>query len=329
MKRGFTFTVFAVGFTAFALLDDAEARRFYYRNYYRSYNDYYDYHPDVYGISPPYARERRPLNVPQSGSNYYRPRSVFYMLPQPAPMFPYAAPVAWQSPYSYPSVFTMGSPYLTAPYLSVPSLGAPYAIRTIGPVQPTIIEREKVIIERPPAEESAKPSASSAQTPSYIPSKPVGEDEGFVNQLDRAQRLFRERNYQEAVEAYHKASGLNSGNALLKMGQAFSLLAVGDYESAASALRRALTLNPEWNEKPVLVATFYGDANDFSAHLARLDIYVKKYKENVEARFLQAYLYVVANRMNEAAELLAGILETQPNDLDATTLLGRIAAAKR
>ncbi|MGC9326400.1 MAG: tetratricopeptide repeat protein [Candidatus Hinthialibacter sp.] len=315
MKRGIVFTLIAAGVAVSALLQDADARRYYYRHSYRSYYDY-DHSP-IFGLTSPYERTRRPLNVPATRSASYRSPSVVYVYQQPMVYPPYGPAAPWfsqtamrTSPYAY-----LGVPY--PPYSNYP------------PVQPIIIERERIVAEQPRDGGEEDGSQTIARTPSYIPSKPIGEDGGFVKQLDYAQRLFRERNYQQAAEAYHKASGLSSDNALVKMGQALSLLAVGDYESAASALRRALMLNPEWCEKPILPATFYGELNDFNAHLFRLERFVEKNKEHVESQFLLAYLFTIADRLNEAADLLAGILERHPNDLEATTLLGRIAAAQQ
>ena len=103
---------------------------------------------------------------------------------------------------------------------------------------------------------------------------------------------------------------------------------MGEYVDAGSALRRALLLKPVWNEKPILLATYYGDLNDFNAHLARLERFVQSHKTHSEAQFLLAYLYYAIERADDAAGLLATILDAHPNDLEATTLLGRIASTR-
>ncbi len=326
MKRGTVFAIYfigisigiSIGITALDLCPTSYADRYYYRTYSRNYYDGYYYNSPVFGLRSPYVRERRPLNVPSSSYRSYPTYPpIFSMYPQPVPMLTPMPPGPWITPYSY------------SPYSYLYANYSPY--RMIGSNPPTIIEREKIIIERQPAStESVISRESSPSTArSYIPSKPLGEEGSFVQLLDQAQRLFHDRNYQEAVEIYHQASGLSTGNALVKMGQALAWCAVGDYEGAASALRRALTLNPEWNEKPILVATFYGDTNDFNAHIARLEMFVKKSEKNLESRFLLAYLYSIADRGDEAAELLADLLDQNPNDLEATTLLGRLAEAKQ
>lgn len=325
MKRGIVFTLLTASIAVFALLDDAEARRYYYRNYNRYYPEYYNFYryPSTeFGIHSPFTRGRRPLNVPSSGWQSYRPYYSYYNYPQPAPFIPYLQP----SPYIQPSVWSMPYSYLPALSMNYPF----FPIQVISPAQPLIIERERVIVERQPPEAEPLYHEEVTNASPYSSASQIAENqEDYRHQLDMAQRFFRERNYRQAVEMYHRASGMNSLDAQMKMGQAFSLLAVGDYTNAASALRRALSLNPEWNEKPVLITAFYRETNDFDAHLTRLELYVRKNPQNLEARFLQAYLYVAADRRNDAAELLAGILASQPNDLDATTLFGRISASKK
>lgn len=257
-----------------------------------------------YGLMPPYERGRRPLNVPDTSRVSYRaPERIVYVYTQP--------PAYGNWPFASGVTLSPGAPAQVLPRYP-------------------ILEREKIIMERPAEEPTAKAeSPPRDKEPSYIPSHGPGSKDSFVRQLDQAQRLFRDRRYKEAVEAYHRIAGLKPNTPMVKMGQCWALLAVGDYEGAASALRRALVLHPDWYQEPIQVATFYGDTNDFNAHLAVLERFLSQHPDHVEARFLVAYGYFVLDRMSEAAENLAMILEKDPGDLEATSLLGNLAALQQ
>lgn len=258
-----------------------------------------------YGLLPPYERGRRPLNVPDTSRRYYQPpERIVYVYNTPPP----AAYGNW--PFAPGTTF---SP----------------AAQAMMQNRPPVIEREKVIIERQPGETTETAGEKPPAEPSYLPSHAMGDEDSFVRQMDQAQRLFRDRRYKEAVEAYHRAAGLKPSTPMVKMGQCLALFAVGDYEGAASALRRALILHPEWYKEPILLATFYGDTTDFNAHLAVLERFLGRHKEHVEARFLAAYFYFVLDRLSESAEYLASILEKDPADLEATSLLGNLAALQQ
>lgn len=259
---------------------------------------FFYYYPDVpWGMSPPFEQGRRQLAVPDISN---RP-SVVYVVQK-------------DRNEDIPEAFRPDSSRTDS------NSKAPWSDQD----RPTIIEREKVIIDRSEPKPADQPAAQGRTF--YSPSRPVGQSSGFAEQLDQAQQMFRNRQYKEAVEAYHFTVALQPSSPMGKMGQALALFAVGDYEQAASALRKALTLHKEWNATPIQIGTFYGEVNDFYAHLARLERYRKQNRENIEAGFVLAYCYVVLERNNEAAELLATLLESDPNDLEATTLLGYMAA---
>ncbi|MFB3787587.1 MAG: tetratricopeptide repeat protein [bacterium] len=258
-----------------------------------------------FGLMPPYERGRRPLNVPDTSRLYSRPpERIIYVYNPPPP----AAYGNW--PFA-------------------PGATLPPAAQAMLQNRPPVIEREKVIFERQPEDSTAGREEKSQVKTSFLPSHGTGDTDSFVRQMDQAQRLFRDRRYKEAVEAYHRASGLKPNTPMVKMGQCLALFAVGDYEGAASALRRALILHPDWYKEPILLATFYGDTNDFNAHLAVLERFLGQHPEHVEARFLTAYFYFVLDRLSESAETLATILEKDPGDLEATSLLGNLAALQQ
>lgn len=253
----------------------------------------------VFGITKHYEFKRRPLSVPQ------RPHRTYSS--SPTRVFHY---------HHYPRNYSSSYPYRGS--------------QVIGPDRPSVIEREKVIIER----QTPPQNYSQQQAPNAVQQRPPlsrnyadeGEDKSFVEHLQDANRLFKDRDYNSAVLEFRKAAAMQPSNAPVKMGYALALLATGDYVTAASELRHALKSNNEWYDEAPELSTYYGDLNDFKAHFAMLERYIQKHPKNLDAQFLSGYLNFVQGKLDRAADTMAEILEKDPNELEATTLLGRLAS---
>ena len=302
--------VFILSFTP----DTADARRRY-RQHSSIYNKYYHRNSAISGLRSPYVRTRRPLNVPVTRRSYRPTGRIIYMGPTPTvfynPWSPMIQPM--YQPVFQPSYQPVYNPY---PYTN---------IRVIGPTQPTIIERERIIVERTPAQTQTAPLSPVIQNQTNSISSSINSATDASEQLSIAQQLFKDRKYSEAAKVFNSASGLKPGDPTVKMGQSFSLLAVGDYQGSGASLRSALSLNPAWYTEALDPMQYYGDNKDFNAHLITIERFVEKNPNHIEARLTLGYLYFITGEINQAAEELADILENNPNDLEAISLLGNIA----
>ncbi len=319
MKRVIGLLLISTGFILSLTPDIADART-YNRYHSRVYNKYYHRNPSSFGIRSPYVRARRSLNVPVTRRSYRPTGRIIYIGPSPAVCY---------NPWGHmvqPAYHPVYQPSYQPMYNRVASPYPQSQIRVIGPMQPTIIERERIIVERPPAPNQIAPAPSNIQSNTYTPSTSVNSSTDASEQFLIAQELFRERKYTEAAQAFNTASGLKPGDAKVKMGQSLSLLAVGDYQGSGAALRRALYLNSEWYVKPIDPAEYYGVNKDLNAHLMKIERFVAKNPKHVEAKLTLGYCYFISGKMNEAAENLADILEMNPDDLETISLLGNIAS---
>ncbi|MGD9722429.1 MAG: hypothetical protein AB7O59_13070 [Pirellulales bacterium] len=69
---------------------------------------------------------------------------------------------------------------------------------------------------------------------------------------------FSKQSYLAAAERYKKAAQMAPDLAEPYLRQAFAFVAMGNYESAAKALRRALAVRSDWNDSPFRLEQLYG-----------------------------------------------------------------------
>ncbi|MEW6234386.1 MAG: tetratricopeptide repeat protein [Candidatus Omnitrophota bacterium] len=272
---------------------EAQSQRYYYRPYFAGSGYAYAYpllvryERPIFGNQYPYEFKRRPLSVPDTSRLALPKTQIVYV----------------NSPYSF-------SPLPYASYYPPPSLSSYGNLEAVSPYRPPISERQ------------IPPSVS----PPSPPPRPQEESQSFAEHLTEANRLFKQRDYVNSVPEFRQATNKQPSNAPSQMGFALALFATGDYGAAASTLRQALKLHSAWYDKAVDLSVYYGDLNDFKAHFALLDRYLLKQADNLNVKFLWGYLHFVEGRLQKAADALAQILEKDPNELEATTMLGRLAA---
>ncbi len=266
--------------------------------------------------------------------------------------YAYAYPILQWEPridYSPPKVFEFGKRPLSVPHRPQRSSASPTRvvyIHTLPPSyaqapsgyyptppeqksdQPTVIERERVIVERAPEEKPPKdtPREEVDKEEEQVSRDFDYKNKTFIEHLDDGNKAFKNRNYEIAKREFKHAAGMQPSNATVRMGYALGLFATGDYETAAMVLRRALQLNEDWIKKPVEISTYYGKLEDYNAHLSMLERYIKKHPQNLEAKFLAGYIHFMNGDLTKASETMAKILEDDPNDSEATAILGYLTS---
>jgi hypothetical protein len=120
--------------------------------------------------------------------------------------------------------------------------------------------------------------------------------------------LFAKQNYLGASARYRTAAGVAADMAEPSMRQGFALVALGSYESAAKAFRRALAIRPDWSASPFRLQDLYGagalsktahleglaaavEANPFDSELITvlaIELYFDGQRERAELFFVRA-----------------------------------------
>jgi len=130
--------------------------------------------------------------------------------------------------------------------------------------------------------------------------------------LRQAEAAFRNGNYDEAVRlANHAAIEMpRNGRVFLFMGQA--LFAMGQYGPAAGAIHQGMALlDPsEWGSVVRNFRNYYGNANDYTEQLRKLERFVADKPDAAYAHFLVGYHYgylgypeQARNELNQAVAL--------------------------
>jgi len=174
-----------------------------------------------------------------------------------------------------------------------------------APTQQVVVEH--VYEEQPAAE--AQPAGEAAPAGNLPPEK---RDPALAQALARSAQqyvalgdlAFSERRYGDAVSHYAKAIEYAPDDAVLYMLLSDALFATGDYHYAASALRKALDLEPRLVDTIVDKHAVYGDPQEFEKQLGYLENYLKDNFLDEDARLVLGANYLFGNKPHQALDLL-------------------------
>jgi tetratricopeptide (TPR) repeat protein len=134
-------------------------------------------------------------------------------------------------------------------------------------------------------------------------------------------KAFREARYNDAVLSYAKAVEASPGDGVLHLVFSDALFAAGEYHFAASALRRALELDPKLVNSVVDKHGFYGDPTDLDRQITQLEKFLETHFADDDARLVLAANYLFAGRAAQASELLESSLSTSVRESSAGQLI--------
>ena len=115
---------------------------------------------------------------------------------------------------------------------------------------------------------------------------------------------FSERRYGDAVSHYAKAIEYAPGDGVLYMLLGDALFATGDYHYAATAIRKALELEPRLVDTIVDKHTVYSNPQDFEKQLGYLEGFLKDNFLDEDARLVLGSNYLFGNKPHQALDLL-------------------------
>lgn len=120
--------------------------------------------------------------------------------------------------------------------------------------------------------------------------------------------------YEQAVVALTMATQLNQGDPASRIHLAQAQMAMGHYDEAAAALRRALQLQPNLKFIPLDLGKYYSDPDDFDQQVERLCAYVKAHPVTADVYFLLGYMEFQREDFAQANAAFQIALRGAPND---------------
>ncbi len=175
----------------------------------------------------------------------------------------------------------------------------------IGPTQPDGIAGE--------SSQMANGSGESAESPAP----------GLV---EKGNEAFRAGRYDEARGWYARAMLADAEDGYAKLFYGLANFAVGQYDVAASAIRRALMEAPELIDYPIDLRTVYDDPSILTTQMQKLARVRGETTADTELTFLLGYLYYATGDPQGAVSTL-GVLTNDDSD-DTLARLVRDAAIR-
>jgi tetratricopeptide (TPR) repeat protein len=204
----------------------------------------------------------------------------------------------WWGSYGY---WGGGSPYYAAPYTTYYYAPPPIYYSTVTESASTTQDPAAAI---QPVDGSSADASTHAATPPATSARAGTSNRAVSEYLALGDKSFREARYNDAVLSYAKAVEASPNDGVLHLVFADALFAAGEYHFAASALRRALELDPKLLNSVVDKRGFYGDPTDFDRQLAQLEKFLETHFADDDARLVLGANYLFAGRAAQAAEFL-------------------------
>jgi tetratricopeptide (TPR) repeat protein len=150
-------------------------------------------------------------------------------------------------------------------------------------------------------------------------------EEQALAAFDEGLELFRAGDYVRALARFNTALKDLPGDAVVHEVRSLALFAVGDYKAAAASLNSLLSAAPgmDWTT----LSGLYGDVDDYTAQLRKLEDYLAVNPRDAAGQFVLAYHYLVLDSTEEAIVALKAVVEHQPRDVTAKRMLEELEPA--
>lgn len=210
----------------------------------------------------------------------------------------------------YNTSYVYSNPYYVAPVVGTTTVAnsVPYDYS------------QPVVVNNYITAESQGSTATSTSNPTTNanPSANANADASFAD-FDNGLAAFKEGKYQDALNSFNSALTKNSGDPVVHEVRALALFALGDYPSAAVALNSLLAAAPgmDWTT----MSSLYGNSDDYTAQLRKLEEFCKANPTNPASAFVLAYHYLVIGQKDSAIRALKVVVENQPKDVTAKRML--------
>jgi hypothetical protein len=160
-------------------------------------------------------------------------------------------------------------------------------------------------------------------TPAAAPAESPETTEGY-RLFDQALAAFKQGNYRGALPLVDQARAKVANDPAIHEVAALCRFATGDYAGAAAILNSLLASSPgmDWTT----LSGLYGNPADYTTQLRALERYCQQKPDDVAARFVLAYHYLVTGHNQDAVAQLKVVVARQPKDAVAKRMLDAISS---
>ncbi len=137
---------------------------------------------------------------------------------------------------------------------------------------------------------------------------------GYQNAMAAGHAEFRTGHYGSAARNFVFAATLDQGDPTSRLCTAHTQVALGEYESAAKLVRRALSLQPRLLFLSLKIRSAYGMPADFDAHFATLREAAEADPQQAGRWLLVGYYYYFSGDVPSAKTALARAVELSGGD---------------
>jgi tetratricopeptide (TPR) repeat protein len=167
-------------------------------------------------------------------------------------------------------------------------------------------------------------AAGGAAQPVQVQETP--EQQQSLGTFDAGLDQFKAGNYGQALDSFNAALRQLPGDPVVHEVRALTLFALGDYRNAAVALDSLLSSAPgmDWTT----MSSLYGNDDDYTAQLRKLEAYCKANPKDAAAAFVLAYHYLTLGEKDAAVDMLQVVVANQPKDYTAKRMLDALAPSQ-
>lgn len=208
----------------------------------------------------------------------------------------------WTSPWGYGVAYY--NPYYVAP-VAVASVPYNYS-------QPVVINNYV--------------DASATTGDASVVAAPVVESEQALSTFDQGLQQFKSGAYPQALKTFDAALKELPNDPVVHEVRALTLFALGQYTPAAASLNSLLSSAPgmDWTT----MSSLYGNVDDYSAQLTKLESFCEANKTDAAAYFVLSYHYLVVGEKEGATAALQVVVQNQPKDATAKRMLDALLPPK-
>jgi tetratricopeptide (TPR) repeat protein len=202
-------------------------------------------------------------------------------------------------------------------YLTEPYVGQSY-------VSPEYVEPANSTFEDTLTNQYTAPPTQTVPSPQIDPSQPLPETADAYQTLNPveqqrtivsdANNAFAAGRYEEAKGLYVRAVMTDERDGYAKTLYAWANFALGDYEAAAAALRRALLTTPDLVDYPLDLRTLYPDRAILDRHSDALMRFLADHPQHREAQLLWGYLLYSIGQAEPAATVFSALAGADQDD---------------
>jgi tetratricopeptide (TPR) repeat protein len=182
--------------------------------------------------------------------------------------------------------------------------------------QPLVVNNYRLADDQVPA----------SQSPPLSQGAPADAQEAGLAVFDRGLASFRDGNYHAALSSFTEALKDRPRDPVVHEVRSLTQFALGDFQSAAAGLNSLLASAPgmDWTT----MSGLYGNPDDYTRHLRRLEEFASANPDDAAAHFVLAYHYLVLGSKDAAIDALKTVVELQPRDVTAQRMLEALSPSQ-